>query len=248
MSNELSDLNYLRSEIIKKGYFVIKKFATAEDCILLRQKIGKKIIDNPKYDSRINSDFMPDYSHKRSHDNIDRTTRYYSFYHNFSKWSQIEKKILQKGIDIRNQIEEGWINLNEDYKYHKKILQNYNIFTKYEESTGLLRPHKDFPKKLKYPLLQFNLILSEFGKDYNNGEFIFSDYKENKVKIHNDLECNIGDALLFDKYLTHSVETTEKGKNNIGRWSVLIGARAEKVTYLQEKKIRLKYKLKKFFS
>ena len=104
-----------------------------------------------------------------------------------SPWCKKEKfrkmlyNIIQEFIDNKESIKK---NVN-------------NIFTKYEESTGLLRPHKDFPKKLKYPLLQFNLILSEFGKDYNNGEFILSDYKENKVKIHNDLKCNIGDALLF---------------------------------------------------
>ena len=109
----------------------------------------------------------------------------------------------------------------------------------------MLRPHRDFPKKLKFPLLQFNLILSEKDKDFKSGEFIFEDYDQKKLKIHNDLEIKIGDALLFDKYLLHSVDLTKKGITNIGRWSVLIGARAEKISFFQEKKIRFKENLKK---
>ena len=111
----------------------------------------------------------------------------------------------------------------------------------------MLRPHRDFPRKLKFPLLQFNLILSEKEKDFTSGEFIFEDYNKKKIKIHNDLNMSIGDALLFDKFLLHSVDITEKGENDIGRWSVLIGARADKISYFQEKKIRLKQKIKKIF-
>ena len=56
----------------------------------------------------------------------------------------------------------------------------------------------------------------------------------------------IGDALLFDKYLLHSVDLTEKGITDIGRWSVLIGARAHKINYFQEKKILFFEKIKNF--
>ena len=56
----------------------------------------------------------------------------------------------------------------------------------------------------------------------------------------------IGDALLFDKYLLHSVDLTERGITDIGRWSVLIGARAHKISYFQEKKILFKEKIKNF--
>lgn len=247
MSNKLSDLDLIRSEILKKGYYIINNFASYDDCVALRKVIDKKIQNSPEYNIRINSDTMPDYSHKRSHDKIFRTTRYYSFYHNSLKWTDIEKKILIEGINIRDQIEICWVDKNKDYKEIKSNLQSYNIFTKYEASTGMLRPHRDFPRKLKFPLLQFNLILSKKEKDFTSGEFIFEDYNKKKIKIHNDLNMNIGDALLFDKFLLHSVDITEKGENDIGRWSVLIGARADKISYFQEKKIRLKQKLKKYF-
>ena len=44
----------------------------------------------------------------------------------------------------------------------------------------------------------------------------------------------------------HSVDLTERGITDIGRWSVLIGARAHKISYFQEKKILFKEKIKNF--
>ena len=37
----------------------------------------------------------------------------------------------------------------------------------------------------------------------------------------------MGDAIIFDKYLLHKVEKTLRGNTDIGRWSVLVGTRAE---------------------
>ena len=248
MTSILSDLELIRSEILKKGYYVYKNLASSQDCISLRNIILKKIQKSPKYNIRINSQTIPDYTHKRSHDETHRTTRYYSFFHNFSKWTDVEKKILIKGLDIRNQVELPLVKKNQTYKEKKSILQDYNIFTKYEDLTGMLPPHRDWQSKLKYPLLQFNLILSEQNVDFTLGEFIFEDYNLNKIKIHEDLKIRMGDALLFDKYLLHSVDITKNGTSNIGRCSLLIGARAYKTSYFLEKKFLFKEKLKNFFN
>ena len=246
MLNKLSNLDSIRSEILNKGYYVYNNFASSSDCILLREVISKKIHKSREYHTRINSNTMPDYTHKRSHDEISRTTRYYSFYHNVSKWTDIEKKILNNGIEIRDQIESVWIDKDKEYKKIISSIHNYNIFTKYNASTGMLPPHRDWPNKLKYPLLQFNLILSQQQVDFNGGEFVFENYNQKNIKIHKDLKMKIGDALLFDKYLLHSVDLTEKGITDIGRWGVLIGARAHKTSYFQEKKILFKEKIKNF--
>ncbi len=246
MTNELMNLNLIRSEILNKGYYVFKNFASSNDCVLLREAIKKNINKSPEHNSRINSTTISDYSHKRSHDEIFRTTRYYSFYHNASNWADIEKKILLNGLNIRNKIELDWVEKDDEYKKVKSSLQDYNIFTKYEFSTGMLPPHRDWPDKLRYPLLQFNLLLSQEKIDFLAGEFIFEDYNNIDIKIHKDLNMEIGDALLFDKYLLHSVDTTEKGDTDVGRWSVLIGARAYKISYLEEKKILFKEKIKNF--
>lgn len=246
MSNEISNIDSISSEILNKGYYVYKNFASSDECILLREAISEKIHKSPKHNTRINSNKIYDYAHKRSHDEISRTIRYYSFYHNVSKWTDIEKKVLNRGIDIRDQIESVWIDKDKEYKKIISSIQNYNIFTKYNETTGMLPIHRDWPDKLKYPLLQFNLILTQKNIDFNSGEFVFEDYNKKKIKIHKDLKMKIGDALLFDKYLLHSVDLTEKGITDIGRWSVLIGARAYKINYFQEKKIIFLEKMKNF--
>lgn len=246
MFNKISNLDSISSEILNKGYYVYKNFASSDECILLRETISEKIHKSPKHSTRINSNKIYDYAHKRSHDEISRTIRYYSFYHNVSKWTDIEKKVLKRGIDIRDQIESVWIDKDKEYKKIISTIQNYNIFTKYNETTGMLPIHRDWPDKLKYPLLQFNLILTQKNIDFNSGEFVFEDYNKKKIKIHKDLKMKIGDALLFDKYLLHSVDLTEKGITDIGRWSVLIGARAYKINYFQEKKILFLEKIKNF--
>ena len=195
MLNKLPNLDSIRLEILNKGYYVYNNFASSNDCILLREVISKKILKSREYHTRINSNTMPDYTHKRSHDEISRTTRYYSFYHNASKWTDIEKKISSKGIEIRDQIESVWIDKDKEYTKIKSSIQDYNIFTKYNESTGMLPPHRDWPNKLKYPLLQFNLILSQQQIDFNGGEFMFENYNQKNIKIHKDLKMKIGDAL-----------------------------------------------------
>jgi len=248
MKRDKQNIDFVREEILNKGYYVFKNFASSKECILLRKIISEKLEKSPVFNVRINSENMPDYSHRRSHDALFRTTRYYSFYHNIDKWTETEKKILCKGLDLRNEIELNWIDKDIEYKKVISSLQDYNIFTKYEPSTGMLHPHRDWPIKLRYPLLQFNLILSQNKLDFESGEFSFEDYKKKKIKIHKDLNVEIGDALLFDKYLLHSVEVTEKGITDIGRWSVLIGARAEKITNFQKKKILLKEQFKKLFT
>jgi hypothetical protein len=74
MFNKLSNLDSIRSEILKKGYYIYNNFASSNDCILLREVISKKIHKSPEHNTRINSATIYDYAHKRSHDEISRTT------------------------------------------------------------------------------------------------------------------------------------------------------------------------------
>jgi hypothetical protein len=101
------------------------------------------------------------------------------------------------------------------------------IVTKYLPDVGMLKYHRDFSEPTQYPLIQFNVLLSSSGLDYNGGEFVLKDNNNNELYLHRDLGANIGDALIFNKYLLHKVEPTMQGITDVGRWSILIGARAE---------------------
>tara|TARA_B100000700_G_scaffold318721_1_gene412481 strand:- start:530 stop:1285 length:756 start_codon:yes stop_codon:yes gene_type:complete len=244
------DIPTIRNQIINKGYYVINNLFSINEIETFRENISHEIKQSSKFNYRINSHNIEDYSHMRSHDSIERTIRYYMFFHNSKKWNANVKNIINTSIDLRNQIEFEW---NSDFEYSKikKNLQDYIIVTQYFSDTGMLKYHRDFPKKTKYPLLQFNILLSEFNKDYKGGDFVLKDNNNKDVFLHKDLKANIGDALIFNKYLLHKVENTYSGITDIGRWSILIGARAEYTKsyklYLHKLKlIELTNKIKKF--
>ena len=69
MSNKLSNLDSIRSEILSKGYYVYKNFVSSDDCILLREVISKKIHISPEHSTRINSKAIYDYWEGRKYGN-----------------------------------------------------------------------------------------------------------------------------------------------------------------------------------
>ena len=220
------DVKSIRKKILNDGYYHLKNIFDENEINVLRKEIEKSIDVSPEYSTRINSDNIEDYHQYRSHDNIKRTLRYYMFFHNQDKWNETVKKILLKSLNLRNNIEEEWID-NFEYNDIKKKLQDYIIVTKYCIDSGLLKYHRDFPKKTEYPLLQFNILISQPNIDYSEGDFIFIDYHGKEIAIQKDLNASMGDAIIFDKHLLHKVENTLKGNTDIGRWSVLVGTRAE---------------------
>jgi|TARA_Y100000389_G_scaffold168042_1_gene173516 hypothetical protein len=236
----MNEIEIIRSNLIKNGYFVLKNFFKKDEVILFRNIVEKSIEVSPKYNFRINNNNVKDYSHKRSHDEMDRTLRYYMFFHNAKYWSPEISFIINKSIKIRNEIERKW---DESLTYInlKKKLQDYMIVTKYLPNLGMLKYHRDFPDPTEFPLIQFNLILSSVGLDYNGGEFVLKDNNNKELYLHKDLGADIGDVLIFNKYLLHKVEPTTKGVTDVGRWSILIGARAEYSNKYKDLIKRIKY-------
>jgi ectoine hydroxylase-related dioxygenase (phytanoyl-CoA dioxygenase family) len=78
----MTDIETIRNKLMKDGYFVLKNFYKKEEVISFRNSIEKSITLSPNYNYRINNNKVKDYSHKRSHDDINRTLRYYMFFHN----------------------------------------------------------------------------------------------------------------------------------------------------------------------
>ncbi len=234
------NIEVIRNDILNKGYYVIRNFFKKDEILLFRKNIEKAILTSPNFNYRINNNKVKDYSHNRSHDTINRTLRYYMFFHNEKSWNHKVSFIINKSINIRNEIEKKWDD-SIDYINLKKKLQDYIIVTKYLSNVGMLKYHRDFSEPTKYPLIQFNILLSSFGLDYNGGEFVLKDNNDNEIYLHRDLGANIGDALIFNKYLLHKVEPTIEGDTDIGRWSVLIGARAEYSNKYKDLVKKIKY-------
>src|SRR5262249_39159632 len=113
------------------------------------------------------------------------------------------------------------------YRAERERLQDYIIVTKYVADTGMLPRHHDYEGPAPFPLLQSLVLLSDSPTDYTGGDFLLYTKSGRRLSLANDIGARKGDLRLFDKSLAHSVEVTRAGtQTQLGRWSVLIGARA----------------------
>jgi predicted 2-oxoglutarate/Fe(II)-dependent dioxygenase YbiX len=128
------------------------------------------------------------------------------------------------------------------YRHERARMQDYIIVTYYVENTGMLPKHQDYSGNSPYPLLQSLVLLSEPSKDFEGGDFVLYTKSGKTLSLARDIQAGMGDLFLFDKSLFHHVETTKRGHgSNRGRWSVLIGARAARDTWMQAAKKKLRY-------
>lgn len=208
-----------------KGFFVIRGFYSADAIGRYRQECEDFLPRAQRIYARINVDGIFDYVHPRSHDAVERTYRLYQFPHN--PHSAATERILEKAIAIRNTLEEPWM---ADEEYHRVTapLQDHFVITKYVPGTGRLPLHRDTRMRTKYPQLQSLVLLSQPGVDYEGGEFVLYPEQGRATRIVEELGVRMGDMLLFDRILRHEVETTLPGKTVVGRWSAVMGSRADR--------------------
>jgi hypothetical protein len=213
------------------GFITIPNMLSLDEADRYREECDAFISKGPVYHARVNTDSMPDYVHPRSHDAMERTWRIYQFLHNTR--SDETDEFLRSTLRFRDELESPWT-VDPDYLHEKTTLQNYVIVTKYAPDAGMLPKHKDYDGDVKFPLLQFLILLSEPEVDYREGEFILYTRSGRELRLHKDLDVHKGDALLFDKTLYHEVEGTKSVPGNaVGRWTVLIGARAKRENWFR---------------
>jgi len=179
---------------------------------------------------RINTDYMEDYVHPRSHDKELRTQRIYQYLHNHKGDSVAQ--FLNRAIGLRNQIEEAWLT-DLIYRREKETLQSYVIVTHYLQDRGMLQKHRDYSGPAPFPLIQFWVLLSRPEIDYKRGNLVLYSKSDRRYRVEGDLGVKKGDVVIFDKSLLHEVEVTEPSESSTGRWTVLIGARARRDSYWQ---------------
>ena len=88
----------------------------------------------------------------------------------------------------------------------------------YPSGGGELRDHTDPIKNIK---VVNGIILSKYGKDFNQGGFYFKDDKNNKVNIEKKLD--VGDSVSFYGSIVHGVDKIDPNDNldwslEKGRW------------------------------
>jgi hypothetical protein len=223
----------------EKGYICLREFFHREEVDHYREECLRLLTSGPQYEIRINTNSMRDYVHPRSHDKVSRTFRIYQFLHN--RHGPETTKFLEKGFAIRNELESFWMK-DAAYRQERDRLQDYIIVTYYVENTGMLPKHQDYDGDSPYPLLQSLVLLSQPYEDFEGGDFVLYTKSGKTVSLEKDIQARMGDLFLFDKSLFHHVETTKRGHGSSrGRWSVLIGARAVRDTWMQAFKKKLRY-------
>lgn len=220
------DLAEIRRNLTDKnrGFHVLKGFYSTTEARWLREDCAAFLAAGPIRHTRINTDSIEDYVHPRSHDERSRTQRVYRYLHNH-KTDQVGQ-LLSRALLLRAEIESKW-NGDATYARERQVLQDYVIFTAYHAGSGMLPKHQDYNGPALFPLVQFWVLLSNPTHDYAGGNLIVHSPDGQAYAVERELGLEQGDALIFDKSLSHEVELTLAGSaDGAGRWTVLIGARA----------------------
>lgn len=235
------DIDQARRDLLDEnvGFAVVRGLFSEAEAETYRQECERFVQKSKRIRQRIMTDSMEDYVHPRSHDREERTARIYQYFHNHK--ADMTGKLLNRAMKIRNEIEQAWLS-DPVYRSEKETLLDYVIVTQYHGNRGLLPKHVDYDGPAPKPLVQFWVALSEPGKDYEGGNLVLYSKSGLSRRVETDLKIRKGDAILFDKSLPHEVELTRiPGNAALGRWTVLIGARAERDTVWSAWKKRLRW-------
>ncbi len=222
-----------------RGYHLIRSLYSEEQVDAYRERCRAFLDTGPVLHTRITNEQMPDYVHPRSHDFAQRTWRIYQFLHNHK--GDATADFLTSALKLRDRIEQRWQH-EPAYRAVREALQDYVIVTYYVADFGMLPPHRDYAGPCPHPLLQFWVALSQPGKDYRDGNLVLFPREAEPLHLEADLDIQKGDGVVFDKSLLHRVDVTAAaGPGALGRWTVLIGARASRAPALQSRVKRLLY-------
>jgi hypothetical protein len=215
----MHDLNKIRSALLdpNNGFYILKGFYSESEADAYRKECARFLGQGKIIYQRINTDYMADYVHPRSHDQELRTERIYQYFHNHT--DDAVGRFLTRAVDLRNQIEEAWL-ADPIYREEKETLQSYVIATHYLPDTGMLHKHRDYSGPAPYPLVQFWVLLSHPEIDYKRGNLVVYSKSGRRYRVEGDLGAKKGDVLIFDKSLFHEVEVNEPSGISTGRWTV----------------------------
>lgn len=205
----------LRSEINKKGYVLIRKFADPKTIRSIRKNWINNDLNN-KFNSFVRN---VDVDTNTEHYMYNRPTDLDAVYCiNFFKppICEILHTYALKIQLLRNQLED--IPLYEGIAAFSSRKLQYRICKTISKKVAV-KPHADFfLEKRKDPTAkhefdpnryQATLFLSEYNKDYRNGGLFFHT-KPKKINISKKLKVKIGDLLIWKYNLKHSVSNINK--------------------------------------
>lgn len=220
------NINEIRSQIESDGYAVLRGFFSDQDVIAYREECERAFNEAPQrrgkyFEPGKTPNYVAPWIINKEAKQV-ASWRYYTFFHN--PISEVAATIYDPVLTLRDEIEAGWSGVAEHLR--EQGLHDYNIISTYAEGAGYYPRHADMPTDLPFPMLQSQLMLSQFGADYEGGDLTLFAKDGGAVRANADLNLRVGDLLLFDKRLEHEVsQVTSNGRSGLGRWMALVGAK-----------------------
>lgn len=211
-------------DLERDGYTIIRNVLTKDAVEAYRQECAKEFDTAPRLEGKVYvAGVTPNYVqpwmiHGEKH--IVASFRLYQFYHN--PLAPNTKHIVDTIVGIRDTLEKRWPEIQE---YNRRNnLVDYNIVAKYAPTSGFQSIHKDAEGTLTHPALQCEILLTEPGVDYKDGDLLLHLFDGRTVST-NEAQVHVGDLIVFDKRLDHEVTATLPVEGGKGRWMALIGAK-----------------------
>jgi hypothetical protein len=218
------DFDAALKDLEKDGYTVLRDVLTTQEVEEYRQECGRAFDTAPRLEGKVYiAGVTPDYVqpwmiHAARHEVA--SYRLYQFYHN--PLAPNTKRIVDTVIEIRDRLETRWPEI-QDYNKRNNLV-DYNIVATYAPTSGYQSRHKDAEGALSHPALQCEILLTEPGVDYTDGDLLLHLFDGRTVST-NEAQVHVGDLIVFDKRLDHEVTATLPIKGGRGRWMALIGAK-----------------------
>lgn len=224
----IPDLDAARAALTdpRRGFHVVPGLLAPDRLAALRAEATDTMARLPTHLGMITAPWMTDHVVREVRAGVQQYTRLYRFPHTLG--AGVVDDFLGAALAARDQVEAPWLE-DAGYAARRDQLQNYFLITRYDAEQDGLAPHTDDPGGLAYPLLQFLVLASQPGRDFEGGELVLHPAQGDPVGIVSDLGLSEGDGLLFDRSLCHAVRPVRGlAPPAAGRWTLLIGSRARR--------------------
>ena len=248
-TNQVLDHSEAARLIEKHGFFIVRNFFLQDQLEQLKDNMRLGFSSSPWLRGKSFTDQSPDYCttwiSRRFGELV--AARFYQQSHNRpTTIAKIIDELQRFCVSVEDLV-------NKDVQ--REILSKrgkrtfFDIYTIYSSNSGFYPRHKDQDNGICE--LQAQVTLTQHGKDFDGGNLIL--HMENELEIKLGSQLQMGDIIIFDKNIEHSVEEIKSIKGGLGRWMVLINASMfdaqEKIrnTNIKEKltDVRAKLKIKK---
>ena len=205
-----------------EGYYVLRSFISCEQTEKMR-KISELMLQRvpwlpgKTYQPGVTPDYALNWLYSQDKTQL-ASVRLMMYQHN--EQDPVLREVIDVVTGLKDELDKHWPETIAFYR--KQKMASMCIVSRYENEAGYYPQHKDAPGDLNNPLPQMQMLLSEPGVDFQNGDLVLH-FENGETLSSSELALCPGDLFIFDKRITHSVDQVLAGETEIGRWMALFG-------------------------